>query len=237
MMIFFPNNVQSTVLRGRYFFYEFGWGQSAIRVTQKMILKSIKHSLAASRTCIHWHYLRKRKNNVKGVYVFIIRKTKVLSISCTCPRFNHCSQSPAQVEVTLVHYSTWCTYARTFPQLFVDFGAPAGPGADQALAGPWGHTSSVWMSSFFPLTLALTARSVCSPTVGSPPRVEAPYVLPLLRSPQPARGVPQEALRVHAMEERAECGQNSSSADPFCLISERAAVAGTGRPVRQILVV
>ena len=130
-----------------------------------MILKSIKHFLAASRTCMHWHYLSKRKNSVKGVYIFIIwktkvlvffvffcffflffffLKTKVLSISWSCPRFNHSSQSPAQVEVTPVHYSTWCRYARAFPQLYVDFGSPAGPGANQVLAGPWGHTSSVW---------------------------------------------------------------------------------------------
>ena len=142
-----------------------------------MILKSIKHFLAASRTCIHWHYLSKRKNSVEGVHIFIIRKTKILSISWSCPRFNHSSQSPAQVEVTPVHYSTWCRYARAFPQLYVDFGSPAGPGANQVLAGPRGHTSSVWMSSFYPLTPAFTKRPMCLPTVGSLPLAEALYML------------------------------------------------------------
>lgn len=235
MMIFFPNNVQSTVLWGRYsFFYEFGWGHSAIRVTQKMLFISIKCFLAASRTCIHWHCLSKHKSNVKGVYIFIIWKTKVLSISCTCPRFNHSSQSPAQVEVTSVHYSIWCRYARAFPQLYVDFGSPAGPGANQVLADPWGHTSSVWMSSFYLLTLAFTKHSMYLPTVGSLSLVEALYMLSAVHNQHGT--CPQRALVVHLMEERAECGQNSNSANPFCLNLERSRVAGRGRWVLQILV-
>ena len=199
-----------------------------------MILKSIKHFLAASRTCIHWHYLSKRKNSVEGVHIFIIRKTKILSISWSCPRFNHSSQSPAQVEVTPVHYSTWCRYARAFPQLYVDFGSPAGPGANQVLAGPRGHTSSVWMSSFYPLTPAFTKRPMCLPTVGSLPLAEALYMLSAAHNQHGA--CPQKALSVHLMEERAECGQNSNSANPFCLYLERSRVAGRGRPVCQFLV-
>ena len=209
-----------------------------------MILKSIKHFLAASRTCIHWHYLSKHKNSVKGVYIFIIWKTKVfwgffvfffflktkiLSISWSCPRFNHSSQSPAQVEVTPVHYSTWCRYARAFPQLYVDFGSPAGPGAGRSL-----RTHLISLSSFYPLTLTFTKRPMCLPTVGSLPLVEALYMLSAVHNQHGA--CPQTALSVHVMEERAECGQNSNSANPFCLHLEKSRVAGKGRPVRQFLV-